>query len=223
MFIENLDDQATYNWISSDGTYLEGDSYILSTCSYVDQGDYSVNAGIGMCISEPFDFSVIIKDIPSTEIVSENEYICPGESTILTISELMLTANWSNGEIGKEIIVNEPRYYSVMYFDEYCGDTTGYEIKEFCELTFPNIFTPNKDGFNDIFSPHQMDNDIPQYELNIYNKWGVLVFSSDDVRIGWDGLVNGNDSASGVYFFVSKYTNLKGQIQTRQGYVELIR
>jgi len=52
-------------------------------------------------------------------------------------------------------------------------------------IPIPNAFTPNNDGLNDVFKPYPIS--LEQYSLNIFNKFGELIFESNDISIGWDG------------------------------------
>ncbi len=97
-----------------------------------------------------------------------------------------------------------------------------------CRLyTLPNVFTPNNDGFNDLFVPFPYDF-VESVNMNIYNRWGGLVFTTTDADINWDGkdLNTGNDCTDGVYFFdceVFEY-RLEGlQSRTINGTVSLYR
>ena len=69
-------------------------------------------------------------------------------------------------------------------------------------LYIPNSFTPNQsDKINNIFLPKGIG--IKDYELKIYNRWGKLFFTSNDLNIGWDGTTNRNDKIVpiGIYIF----------------------
>jgi PKD repeat protein len=106
-----------------------------------------------------------------------------------------------------------------------CSSTyvfTYIEVEPAGELLFPNVFRPNPDGpsggqyvqgqdNNQIFFPGVYDQVI-QYELVIYNRWGELIFQSNDVNIGWDGYIDGKMMAQqGVYVWkvTGKYANGK--------------
>lgn len=65
----------------------------------------------------------------------------------------------------------------------------------------PNSFTPNADGQNDVFAPRGVGIDPTQYSLLIYDRWGGLVFESNDLNQPWDGRYQGTTkmAANGVY------------------------
>ena len=66
----------------------------------------------------------------------------------------------------------------------------------------PNVFTPNNDGVNDILLPISSRH-IRELEFNVYNRWGTIVFQTDNPQIEWDGKdMNSNEVVSdGVYFY----------------------
>jgi gliding motility-associated-like protein len=71
------------------------------------------------------------------------------------------------------------------------------------EYTLPNVFSPNGDGFNDVFRPFPY-RFIEKIDLRIFNRWGLEVFSTADPDIKWDGntVNNGHKLTDGVYFYV---------------------
>ncbi len=69
-----------------------------------------------------------------------------------------------------------------------------------CSLKVGNVFTPNGDGVNDVWRVSS-DCDIVSFGLNIYNRWGQLIHTSDNAMFGWDGAVYGTPAAEGVYYY----------------------
>jgi gliding motility-associated-like protein len=52
----------------------------------------------------------------------------------------------------------------------------------------PNSFTPDGDQFNQVFLPiFSLGIDVSSYQFSIYNRWGELIFESNDLQVGWDG------------------------------------
>ena len=71
-------------------------------------------------------------------------------------------------------------------------------------LYIPNTFIPDEDGKNDVFKPIT-DFEIIEWEFCVYNRWGELVFKTDNKEMGWDGKYRGMISPDGVYAYVLKY------------------
>ena len=77
---------------------------------------------------------------------------------------------------------------------EWTGDSA------YCYL--PNVFSPNDDGVNDFFVPAFPALDFQAYHFEVYDRWGSLLFSTNDPSAGWDGRHRGRDCAAGVYAYV---------------------
>jgi gliding motility-associated-like protein len=79
-------------------------------------------------------------------------------------------------------------------------------------ISIPNVFTPNQDGINDFYLVAAEG--ITDYSIVIINRWGNVVFDSDDINVPWDGNSNGNACSEGVYFYI---------IRAKSGSEELIK
>jgi gliding motility-associated-like protein len=93
-------------------------------------------------------------------------------------------------------------YTIVGESSEGCIDTTyaTVTIQEDNFLYVPNTFTPDGDEFNNVFIPCVSDSFDPQsYTLFIFNRWGELIFESNDINIGWNGTYNGKLQQDGIY------------------------
>lgn len=80
-----------------------------------------------------------------------------------------------------------------------------------CDLyRLPNVFTPNFDGFNDFFTPFPYDY-VEKIHIEIHNRWGELVFKTDDPDINWDGKCekSNTDCSEGVYFYICEVHELR--------------
>ena len=99
-------------------------------------------------------------------------------------------------------------------------DTTAVEETEPNVLYLPNAFTPNDDSKNTIFLPVFTNPDeIENYSMEIYNRWGGLVFRTEEITFGWDGA----NAVEGVYSVVVHYTTRGAKPKTVTGSVTLIR
>jgi gliding motility-associated-like protein len=84
----------------------------------------------------------------------------------------------------------------------------------------PNAFTPNGDIHNEVFIP--MGYAIDEIKLTIYDRWGHVVFKSNDTVIGWDGTKNGKICEQGVYVYQAEITAMSGEKVIRTGHVTLL-
>ena len=73
-----------------------------------------------------------------------------------------------------------------------------------CDCYFPNAFTPNGDTKNDVFRAITPATDIVKYQLQVYNRWGTRVFSTNAVEGSWDGMYKGEPAPIGTYYFQCK-------------------
>lgn len=94
-------------------------------------------------------------------------------------------------------------------------------------LEFPNAFTPNGDGINDVFRAKEGYQSIVSFEAAVFNRWGRKLYEWKDVAGGWDGKSGGSDVPDGAYFLVVKARgadgreyNVKKTISLLRGYTE---
>ncbi len=73
------------------------------------------------------------------------------------------------------------------------------DIMEYFEMILPNVFTPNDDGNNDVYTLAIPDEFKMCPTITIYNRWGQMVYNNN-VPLGWDGKIKGKDAPEGVYF-----------------------
>ena len=99
------------------------------------------------------------------------------------------------------------------------------EVKNEFNIFIPNTFTPNDDDLNDtfkpVFSPEGVD--ATKYLLEIYDRWGQLLFSSTRIETGWDGKVKGELVKEGSYVYRIRFADMVGQVFEKLGSVVLLR
>jgi gliding motility-associated-like protein len=86
-----------------------------------------------------------------------------------------------------------------------CPDTARAEIRVFERFTveIPNVFTPNGDGINDVFTINSTG--IQELSCEIYDRWGLKIYNWDKKNDGWDGrTLSGSKATEGTYFFILK-------------------
>lgn len=88
-------------------------------------------------------------------------------------------------------------------------------------VQLPNAFTPNGDGKNDYFGPVGK---VPsEFELQIFNRYGEIVFRSNSIDTRWDGRCRGTIQPNNVFVYTVKYRNRDNQTVHRKGTITLIR
>jgi gliding motility-associated-like protein len=148
---------------------------------------------------------------------------------------------WTFGDGGTSKLKNPTRNYTTVgYFtvtlianNQYdCSDTTEKVMTVISEVRFPNAFTPNPNGpgggtytirdlTNDVFFPYT--GGVTEYELIIFNRWGELIFRSNDINIGWDGYFNGKICQQDAYVWKANMKFFDGRTYNKTGTVTLLR
>lgn len=121
--------------------------------------------------------------------------------------------SWMFGDGDSSHVVNPIHHYSTSYIGDYevlliaktnkgCLDTVKSIVTIREEFTFyaPSAFTPDGDGINDVFYVKGSGIDLDKFNLGIYDRWGEIIFESDDLYEGWDGRAKNNKKVqNGVY------------------------
>jgi gliding motility-associated-like protein len=101
-------------------------------------------------------------------------------------------------------------------------DNSESESEALNEFFIPSAFSPNGDGVNDLFFVKA--NFVPQnFEMNILNRNGELVFRTREIDSQWDGKIRNQKLPEGVYVCIIKYTDQNGEIKTKKGQVLLLQ
>jgi gliding motility-associated-like protein len=123
---------------------------------------------------------------------------------------------WNTGASTQTIEVSEAGFYSVSVINtsncnltdtiEVTGDLGG------AVLYTPNTFTPNGDGRNDVF--FAKGTSIVEFHMEIYDRWGALLFTSDDINNCWDGKYKGATVQQDTYVAKIRYvTDCGGEVK----------
>ena len=89
------------------------------------------------------------------------------------------------------------------------------------EIFIPTAFSPNNDGLNDAFGV--LSNAFDSYQLMVFDRWGGMVFRSENPSEKWDGTVDGKQSQTGVYHYMLQGKLLNQEVINRGGSVTLLR
>ena len=100
-----------------------------------------------------------------------------------------------------------------------CGSDASFMISLIaCDTEIPNVFSPNNDTYNDFFRIPGIEG-FPNSRIEIFNRWGNMVFQDDDYKGGWDGRMNGNPVAEGTYYYILK----RSDGETYHGPISILR
>jgi gliding motility-associated-like protein len=153
--------------------------------------------------------------------------------------------DWFFGDNGTSTEVNpshnyqQPGLYQITLIATNfrgCKDTFDLPSKIVAEnasgVDIPNAFSPNPNAANGgVYDPRDINNDVfhpvilgvDKYELNIFSRWGELLFVSKDVTIGWDGYYKGKLCTQDVYIWKIVATTIDNKKINRTGDVLLLR
>ena len=137
---------------------------------------------------------------------------------------------WNTGETTQHILAERYGAYSVtITTQEGCSINGTIDLVEYCPPTIwmPSAFTPDADGVNDLFGP--IGHNIATVELDIFDRWGELVYTGKDGDALWDGTVGGSLAPDGVYVwkiayrFITDALGSQGNAEEAVGHVTLLR
>ncbi|MDQ3047891.1 MAG: gliding motility-associated C-terminal domain-containing protein [Bacteroidota bacterium] len=113
-----------------------------------------------------------------------------------------------------------------------CSDTAYSEVVTNADVVFPNVFTPGEGGSgggayninalnNDVFFPYTSG--VTDFKLQIFNRWGELIFESNDIALGWDGYYKGKLCQQDVYVWKAFIRLNNGNEFNKSGDVTILR
>jgi len=162
------------------------------------------------------------------EFSGEDDYsdtICLGDNITLDALISGATYLWSNAETTQTITTGDTGWFDVtISIDTAICETYKHfhVVGKTCSIELPNVFTPNGDGNNDTFTsftPGAYDD----FSIEIFNRWGRIVFQSTDPNFAWNGKTKGGQEVKGGTYFYVVQTTLSGTTEKKTGTVTLLR
>jgi gliding motility-associated-like protein len=191
----------------------------------------------GLCVDTSAQ-SVVLDNFLKADFTAFEDN-CPNEEVSFTgtATGIVKQHEWSFGD-GNSSSLQSPKHtytppfittpYTVRYT---VTDSIGckksaekiVKIYSSCYIAVPTGFTPNNDGKNDLLFPANAIK-AEKLDFRVFNRWGQLVFQSNNWKQGWDGKVNGLPQGSGVYVWYLSYTYRDtGEARQMKGTTVLIR
>jgi len=101
--------------------------------------------------------------------------------------------------------VNQPGVYWLRATDQGgCTSVDTLLIRNSLNfVVFPNSFTPDADGNNDFFRP--VTSNVKSFHMSVFNRWGQLLFETDNADTGWNGFIGQERCPANVYSFIATY------------------
>jgi len=227
-YIWNFGEGNSSNLKNPKHTYSNSGTYDISLLVVTENG----------CMREQERRNLInVYDNPTSKFnMSDNKVSLLDSEIIFTNtsnSDLYFEWNFDNGLIDYEskdisVTFEESGVYDVTLYVENenkCYDEVTHQVivEEIFSVFVPKAFTPNNDGMNDIFVP--TTNGVHSFEMKIFNRFGELVFLSNNKKLGWDGYSKyfGKYLEMGTYFFNIRVTDVNNKPWIYNGEVNLIK
>ncbi|MFK5856330.1 MAG: gliding motility-associated C-terminal domain-containing protein, partial [Bacteroidota bacterium] len=221
----------TYLWVYPDGNTTDQEYILIDSAQTYQSGTYSVTVtDTANCFLDAnVDVTIYPNPLPEFAV----------SDTIFTDDPFDLDAGpgfshylWNTGDTTQYIWVDSEGWYSaeVESLEGCVGEDSSFVLfstpLSLTKIYFPNAFTPNGDGQNDSFNAVTSTIDVNQFSLAIYNRWGALVYQTNDITVGWDGKYQGELCPSGAYVYKVSYnssTILNAAPEVKMGTVMLVR
>jgi gliding motility-associated-like protein len=239
-FTNTSDEQFISTWQFGDGNSATGNTNIENTYNSPGCFDVSltVESPIGCTNSVVYPSIICINPTPTAGISANPTTLDTSnpETEITNTTTGAVSYQWDMGDNGLYNFFQPGLYTYPMYTlneflitltatsDKGCVDTAQYTIFFDNSLIFyvPNTFTPDGNEYNNVFKPI-LTSLIAEYQMQIYNRWGELIFESFDKEVGWDGSYKGGIVQNGAYNWVIKIKTDGTQTHVKRGNVLLLR
>jgi gliding motility-associated-like protein len=175
---------------------------------------------------------VTVNDLPQVRINAADKPACRGTYVALQASGAA-SYQWSPASGLSDAGVSSPLAlmdnnisYTVTGTDmNGCKATAqvNLQVNNNCgDYMLPTAFTPNGDGLNDLF--RVVTYNVPKtFNMQVFNRYGGIVFASNDISVGWDGTIKGTPAPDGTYVYVILINTSDGKVISKKGTVVLIR
>ncbi|TDH26863.1 gliding motility-associated C-terminal domain-containing protein [Segetibacter sp. 3557_3] len=198
---------------------------------YPGPGSYQVRAIIyRSCSIDTAATTVVISSDKPVKIPAwiRDTTLCLGsENPFDATTPFATTYFWSDGITrGPVYRIKEKGVYSITASNECSRDVRRFAVNFDtcdCSVYFPDAFTPNSDGLNDVFKA-LTNCSLQNFELKIYSRLGHVVFSTTDRTRGWDGSIGAKPAEAGTYVFQVRYRDPNNRKYiAKSGTIVLIR
>ena len=193
---------ARYEWTGPNNYFSEEQFPVFNNPTPAISGDYDVIGIVFGCATFPVTTTVEIHPTPQPDLGEEGLF-CSDEETFVIDAGVYASYLWSDGSTGASLDVSEGNTYAVTVTDENnCVGMDSTLVRDICPtfIFVPNAFSPNFDGINDYFEVQGRN--ILSQKMSVYDRWGELVFSSNEIEARWDGTYRNQTLADGVYVYL---------------------
>lgn len=195
--------------------------YTWNGHNYVESGDYVQTLTDSHGCDSLVTMHLEILE-PAVEIVTSGDDFCEyGELVLDAVSEYEQYI-WNTGDTTEFISVTQPGLYTVTVTQGECQASDHYTVPA-CEFSIymPNAISPSRDdGLNDyIFLPEYVHRFIKDFDIEIFDRWGSLIYKTNDMNFRWYGE---KAKVSEVYVWIIRVTNLDGKPFVYRGTITVL-
>ncbi len=206
-------------------SYRWQDNSIARVFTVSDTGWYSVRVtDLNGCVGTD-SIRIPAKNPNPAGFLNQTDTLCAYDKLEIVPRQTYSTYAWSTGNVTNKVTITKGGLYSLTVTDSYgCKGTDSILVIEkqcLSGMFLPNAFTPNKDGRNDLFRAKAYG-PLVSFELNVYNRYGQLVFSTKDSNRGWDGTLGGAPAEMGNYAWTCTYQFVGREKEFQRGFVLLL-
>jgi gliding motility-associated-like protein len=223
----SLPDSFNYSWETGS---------ISNTIDVTTEGTYVVQ------ITDTFNcvfsdsINVVFYQLPEVNLGPDTSFCPMYETMLITASSSgnIDTYRWNGNETFSNQIEIDTIGAIVLVVNSFenCSASDTIQIENECdgfEIDFPNVITTNNDGFNEYFEPINYSIDVERLlaayrftKFEVYNRWGNLVYESENEMPKWNGTnMNNSVLSDGTYFWIVYY-QLGGSENVQNGFVEVM-
>jgi gliding motility-associated-like protein len=201
-----------------DFNYLWSTGETTQTIHVTSTGNYWVSVYDQYCSNED---SIKVSAISPPNLGSDVN-MCGQDNIVLNAGASSGNFLWSTGANTQSIVVTEPGIYwvQISYPDCSFSDTIKVTEEGSPTMFFPNTFTPDGDGLNDIFTG--IGDGASYFNMKIFNRWGQLIFETDNQYKGWDGTYQNSPVQKDLYVWTADFKTCRG-MQHKMGFVVALR
>jgi len=242
-----------WDWQFSDGqsSNEENPTLIFSTPGLItviltatDTTGFASGSNDNGCVFVGLSQTITILEVPNASFIASPQEISgySGEVTFVNTSINADSYNWNFGD-GNSSTQESPIHQFVAGDTEYtvtltaisingCTDDTSIIIRLTNPLVLwvPNTFTPNYNDNNEVFLPIFSDPSlVREYKLLIFNRWGEIVFESNDIEVGWDGYYKQMGQygvqkvQDGTYIWQIRYIDAYSVTHNEKGHINVLK
>ena len=211
---------ARYEWTGPNNYFSEEQFPVFNNATPAISGDYEVIGIVFGCATFPVTTTVEIHLNPQPKLGDEGIF-CSDEETFIIDAGVYNSYLWSDGSTNSSNEVHKGDTYTVTVTDEYnCIGIDSILIRDVCPtfVFVPNAFSPNFDGVNDYFEVQGRN--LINLKMSVYDRWGELVFYSNEVDARWDGTYKNQTLPDGIYVYLIE---LEGYDFKGDAYNELLK